>query len=246
MLIYGIPEFRLPKDIVQAEVDRLVDDGRRRSSSTRSSAAPTRSPSCARRYDAVFLAVGAGLPVFMDVPGENLKGVYSANEYLTRVNLMGAWNADSATPVLHGQRVVGRRRRQRRDGRGAHRAPPRRRRGDDRLPALRGRAAGAQGGGPPRERRRRRVQVPAPPRRRSSATRTGWVTGLRCVEMELGEPDASGRRRPVAGRGSELRRSTATSSSSRSARGPTRCSTGSAPELDRQRVRLPRWPTSTA
>ena len=58
------------------------------------------------QFDAVFLAVGAGLPVFMGVPGENLKGVYSANEYLTRVNLMGAWGADTDTPVLHGQRVV--------------------------------------------------------------------------------------------------------------------------------------------
>ena len=61
---------------------------------------------CAGGFDAVFLAVGAGLPVFMDVPGENLKGVYSANEYLTRVNLMGAWGPESDTPVLHGQRVV--------------------------------------------------------------------------------------------------------------------------------------------
>jgi len=58
------------------------------------------------RFDAVFLAVGAGLPVFMNVPGENFKGVYSANEYLTRVNLMGAWNPESDTPVLKGHRVV--------------------------------------------------------------------------------------------------------------------------------------------
>ena len=63
-------------------------------------------PELRERFDAIFIAVGAGLPVFMDVPGENLKGVYSANEYLTRVNLMGAWNADTETPVLHGQRVA--------------------------------------------------------------------------------------------------------------------------------------------
>ena len=63
-------------------------------------------PELREEYDALFLAVGAGLPVFMNVPGENYKGVYSANEYLTRVNLMGAWNPESETPVLHGQRVV--------------------------------------------------------------------------------------------------------------------------------------------
>jgi glutamate synthase (NADPH/NADH) small chain len=105
VLIYGIPEFRLPKDIVQAEVDRLVDEG----VNIEVDAIVGRTytiPELRETYDALFLAVGAGLPVFMDVPGENFKGVYSANEYLTRVNLMGAWTEGSDTPVLHGQRVV--------------------------------------------------------------------------------------------------------------------------------------------
>ena len=105
VLVYGIPEFRLPKDIVQAEVDRLVADGVKIEPNSIIGKTYTL-PELRERFDAVFLAVGAGLPVFMNVPGENLKGVYSANEYLTRVNLMGAWNPDSETPVLHGQRVA--------------------------------------------------------------------------------------------------------------------------------------------
>ena len=90
VLIYGIPEFRLPKDIVQAEVDRLVAEGVKIEANVIVGKTFTLAE-LRERFDAVFVAVGAGLPVFMDVPGENLKGVYSANEYLTRVNLMGAW-----------------------------------------------------------------------------------------------------------------------------------------------------------
>ena len=103
VLIYGIPEFRLPKDIVQKEVDRLKDLG----VTIEVNAVVGKTwtlRELRQNYDAVFLAVGAGLPVFMDIPGEELKGVYSANEYLTRVNLMGAFREDSDTPVLHGQK----------------------------------------------------------------------------------------------------------------------------------------------
>ena len=105
VLIYGIPEFRLPKDIVQSEVDRLVREGVKIEVDAIIGRTYT-VPELREQFDALFLAVGAGLPVFMNVPGENYKGVYSANEYLTRVNLMGAWNEDSKTPILHGQRVV--------------------------------------------------------------------------------------------------------------------------------------------
>jgi glutamate synthase (NADPH/NADH) small chain len=105
VLIYGIPEFRLPKDIVQAEVDRLVEKGVEIRPNTIVGKTYTL-PELRDMFDAVFIAVGAGLPVFMNVPGENLKGVYSANEYLTRVNLMGAWNPDSDTPILKGRRVA--------------------------------------------------------------------------------------------------------------------------------------------
>ncbi len=105
VLIYGIPEFRLPKDIVQKEVDRLRALGV--TIEVNAIVGKTWTLRELRQdFDAVFIAVGAGLPVFMGIPGEDLKGVYSANEYLTRVNLMGAFRKDTDTPVLQGQRVV--------------------------------------------------------------------------------------------------------------------------------------------
>ena len=202
VLIYGIPEFRLPKDIVQAEVDRLVDEG----VTIEVDAIVGRTytiPELRETYDALFLAVGAGLPVFMDVPGENFKGVYSANEYLTRVNLMGAWNADSATPVLHGQRVVvvgggnvamDAVRTARRLG--AAEATIVYRRSADELPARKEEVHHAGDEGVQFKFLTAPVEVLADENR--------WVTGLRCIEMELGEPDASGRRRPTKIPGSEF------------------------------------------
>ena len=202
VLIYGIPEFRLPKDIVQKEVDRLVSDGVEIMPNQIIGKTYTL-PELRERFDAVFVAVGAGLPVFMNVPGENLKGVYSANEYLTRVNLMGAYNPDSDTPVLHGQRVavVG----------GGNVAM------DSVRTARRLGAAEAVC-----VYRRSRTELPARAEEVHHAEQEGvrfdflvaptevigddkgWVTGLRCVRMELGEPDASGRRRPVKIPGSEF------------------------------------------
>jgi glutamate synthase (NADPH/NADH) small chain len=160
-------------------------------------------PELRREYDAVFVAVGAGLPVFMDVPGEDLKGVYSANEYLTRVNLMGAWLPDGETPVLIGRRVavVGG--------------------GNVAMDAVRtARRLGAE------EAvivyRRSREELPARVEEVHHAEQEGvrfdfltapvrvvgdenhWVTGLECRRMELGEPDGSGRRRPVPVPGSEF------------------------------------------
>ncbi len=153
-------------------------------------------PELRETYDALFLAVGAGLPVFMDVPGENFKGVYSANEYLTRVNLMGAWNADSATPVLHGQRVVvvgggnvamDAVRTARRLG--AAEATIVYRRSADELPARAEEVHHAKDEGVRFEFLTAPTEVLADENR--------WVTGIKCVKMELGEPDASGRRRPI-------------------------------------------------
>jgi glutamate synthase (NADPH/NADH) small chain len=195
VLIYGIPEFRLPKDIVQAEVDRLVDEGVKIEVDAIIGRTYT-IPELRETYDALFLAVGAGLPVFMDVPGENFKGVYSANEYLTRVNLMGAWNADSATPVLHGQRVVvvgggnvamDAVRTARRLG--AAEATIVYRRSADELPARAEEVHHAKDEGV------RFEYLTAPTEVLADENR--WVTGIRCVKMELGEPDASGRRRPI-------------------------------------------------
>ena len=124
VLIYGIPEFRLPKDIVQKEVDRLVADGVEIEPNSIIGKTYTL-PELRERFDAVFVAVGAGLPVFMNVPGENLKGVYSANEYLTRVNLMGAYSSRLRHARAPRQARRGHRRRQRGHGLGPDRPPPR-------------------------------------------------------------------------------------------------------------------------
>lgn len=202
VLIYGIPEFRLPKDIVQAEVDRLVREGVRIQVDAIIGRTYT-VPELREEYDALFLAVGAGLPVFMNVPGENLKGVYSANEYLTRVNLMGAWSADSRTPILHGQRVVvvgggnvamDSVRTAKRLG--AAEATIVYRRSADELPARKEEVHHAIDEGVVFDYLTAPIEVLGDENR--------WVTGLRCVKMELGEPDQSGRRRPIKIEGSEF------------------------------------------
>ncbi len=202
VLIYGIPEFRLPKDIVQAEVDRLKDAGVKIEPNSIIGKTYTL-PELVARFDAVFIAVGAGLPVFMNVPGENLKGVYSANEYLTRVNLMGAWNPESDTPILHGQRVavVGGGNVAMDSVRTARRLGAREaaivyRRGHEELPARTEEIHHAEQEGVRFEFQVAPVEV--------LGDEAGWVTGLRCVRMELGEPDESGRRRPVVIPGSEF------------------------------------------
>jgi glutamate synthase (NADPH/NADH) small chain len=202
VLIYGIPEFRLPKDIVQAEVDRLVAEGVTIEANAIIGKTFTL-PEIRARFDAVFIAVGAGLPVFMDVPGENFKGVYSANEYLTRVNLMGAWTENSDTPVLHGQRVVvigggnvamDAVRTARRLG--AAEATIVYRRTRDELPARAEEVHHAEAEGVNFDYLAAPIEVLGDDQR--------WVTGLRCQRMALGEPDASGRRRPEPVPGSEF------------------------------------------
>src|SRR5579872_3046982 len=106
VLVYGIPEFRLPKKIVESEVSRLEKAGVKIICNTVIGRTYTLQELRAQ-FDAVFVANGAGLPVFMNIPGENLKGVYSANEYLTRVNLMAAYQFPrSDTPVLQGKRIA--------------------------------------------------------------------------------------------------------------------------------------------
>jgi len=202
VLIYGIPEFRLPKDIVQAEVDRLVAEGV--VIEPNSIIGKTFTVAELReRFDAIFLAVGAGLPVFMGVPGENFKGVYSANEYLTRVNLMGAWDPINDTPVLHGQRVVvvgggnvamDAVRTAKRLG--AAEATIVYRRGREELPARAEEVHHAEQEGIRFDFLVAPVEV--------LGDETGWVRALRCVRMELGEPDASGRARPKPVPGSEF------------------------------------------
>jgi glutamate synthase (NADPH/NADH) small chain len=201
VLIYGIPEFRLPKDIVKDEISRLESMGVRIEPNAIIGRTYTLDE-LRERFDAVFIAVGAGLPVFMDVPGENLKGVYSANEYLTRVNLMGAYRPDSDTPILHGQRVavvgggnvaMDAVRTARRLG--AAEAIIVYRRSEQELPARREEFHHAEQEGIRFELLTAPLEVLGD---------NGWVTGLRCIRMELGEPDQSGRRRPVPIEGSEF------------------------------------------
>jgi len=203
VLVYGIPEFRLPKQIVDKEVQRLTDAGVKIECNVIIGRTYTL-PELRQSFDAIFIANGAGLPVFMNVPGENLKGVYSANEYLTRVNLMAAYEFPKAdTPVLVGKRVavVGG--------------------GNVAMDAVRtAKRLGAEVASIVY--RRTRDEMPARSEEVHHAEQEGiafemlvaplevigndkkWVTGLKCQRMQLGEPDASGRRSPVAIPGSEF------------------------------------------
>ncbi len=202
VLSYGIPEFRLPNDIVQHEVHRLEALGVHIECNVVIGRTYTLDE-VREQFDAVFVSVGAGLPVFLGVPGEGLKGVYSANEYLTRVNLMQAYAfPDADTPVLHGDHVVvigggnvavDAVRTARRLG--AHRASIVYRRSRSEMPAREEEIHHAEQEGVAFE-----FQV-SPLAIEGDADR--WVTGLRCIDTELGEPDASGRRAPVPIEGSE-------------------------------------------
>jgi glutamate synthase (NADPH) small chain len=203
VLVYGIPEFRLPKKIVQQEVQRLQNAGVKIECNVVIGRTYTL-PELRERFDAVFIANGAGLPVFMNVPGENLKGVYSANEYLTRVNLMAAYQFPNAdTPVLHGQRVavvgggnvaMDSVRTAKRLGAASAMIVYRRTRNE--LPARAEEVHHAEEEGIQFEFLTAPVEVVGNDKR--------WVTGLKCVRMKLGEPDASGRARPVTIPGSEF------------------------------------------
>lgn len=202
VLVYGIPEFRLPKQIVEDEVGRLVQAGVKIENNVVVGRTYTL-PELRETFDAVFIANGAGLPVFMNVPGENYKGVYSANEYLTRVNLMEAYAEGADTPVLRAKRVavVG-------GGNvamdavrtakrlGAERAMIVYRRSLAEMPARVEEIHHAMAEGVDFE------NLIAPLEVIGDANK--WVSGLKCQRMELGEPDASGRRSPRPVSGSEF------------------------------------------
>jgi glutamate synthase (NADPH/NADH) small chain len=203
VLVYGIPEFRLPKKIVEAEVARLEQAGVRIVCNTIIGRTYTL-PELREQFDAVFIANGAGLPVFMNVPGENFKGVYSANEYLTRVNLMAAYQFPrSDTPVLQGKRVatvgggnvaMDSARTAKRLGADASIIVYRRTRKE--MPARAEEIHHAEEEGLQFEYLVAPVEV--------LGNEKNWVTGLKCVRMQLGEADASGRARPVVISGSEF------------------------------------------
>ena len=204
VLVYGIPEFRLPKEAVVAKeianveslgvkieknvivgksvtIDELMDE---------------------EGFDAVFIGSGAGLPKFMGIPGENANGVFSANEYLTRSNLMKAFNEDSNTPIMHGKKVavvgggnvaMDAARTALRLGAEVHIVY---RRSEEELPARVEEVHHAKEEGIIFDLLTNPVEI--------LEDENNWVKGMRCVKMELGEPDASGRRRPVEVPGSEF------------------------------------------
>jgi glutamate synthase (NADPH/NADH) small chain len=204
VLMYGIPEFRLPKNVVQSEVDYVKSLGVDVQLDSVMGKLATVDELLTTGFDAVFLGTGAGLPMFMDIPGENLNGVYSANEYLTRVNLMKAYLfPEYDTPIKLGKQVavIGGGNVAMDSARCALRL------GADKVYIVY---------------RRSRAEMPARHEEAENAEEEGiifklltnpkqiigddkgWVKGMECYEMELGEPDASGRRRPITKQGSEF------------------------------------------
>jgi len=202
VLVYGIPEFRLPKAIVQKEVDTLSQLGVKIETNVVIGKTITIDELMQEYgFEAVFIGSGAGLPRFMRIPGENLKGVYSANEFLTRINLMKAYKPDSSTPIQRGKRVavVGGGNVAMDAARCARRLGAEvsilYRRTEAELPARREEVEHAMEEGIEFRFLTNPLSI--------SGNEEGWVSAMRCQQMTLGEPDASGRRSPVAVEGSE-------------------------------------------
>jgi glutamate synthase (NADPH) small chain len=204
VLVYGIPEFRLPKAIVEAEVEYLRKLGVKIETNFVIGRTKTIDELFAEGFNAVFIGVGAGAPVFMNIPGENLMGIYSANEYLTRSNLMKAYLfPEYDTPIVRGKRVavVG-------GGNvamdsvrtalrlGAERAMIIYRRTEVEMPARKEEVHHAEEEGVEFLMLHNPVEY--------IGNEAGWVTGMKCIKMELGEPDESGRRSPVPIKDSEF------------------------------------------
>ena len=203
VLVYGIPEFRLPKDIVRKEIDNLRHLGVKIETNMVIGKIITVDELFESGFEAVYIAGGAGLPRFMGIPGEDLKGVYSANEYLTRVNLMKAYKENSKTPIKKSRRVavVGGGNVAMDAARCAMRIGAEEvyivyRRGMEELPARQEEVEHAKEEGIVFKTLTNPVEI--------LGDDNGFVSGIRCVEMELGEPDESGRRRPVEKQGSEF------------------------------------------
>lgn len=202
VLMYGIPEFRLPKKIVQHEIDKLKDMGVNIITNFVVGRSETIDELMDEGYEALFVGSGAGLPNFMNMPGEELNGVYSANEFLTRFNLMKAYDDDSATPIQHPKKtvVVGggnvamdAARCARRLGSDVHIVY---RRSLEELPARKEEVEHAMEEGIVFDLLNNPVEV--------HADENGSVRSVECIRMELGEPDESGRRRPIPVEGSNF------------------------------------------
>ena len=211
VLVYGIPEFRLPKAIVKKEVDNLKALGVKVETNMVIGRVITIEELKEEYgFEAVFIGSGAGLPKFMNIPGESLKGVYSANEFLTRSNLMKAYKPDSHTPIQHGKcvAVVGggnvamdAARTAKRLGAEVHIIY---RRGEEELPARREEIEHAKEEGIIFDLLTNPTRILATPTDNPRDPSYGWVNGIECVRMELGEPDESGRRSPKVVEGSEF------------------------------------------
>ncbi len=212
VLVYGIPEFRLPKTIVQKEVDNLIAMGVEIKTNMVIGKTLTVDELFDMGYEAVFIGSGAGLPRFMGIPGESLKGVYSANEFLTRSNLMKAYKDEPITPIMKGGRVavVGGGNVAMDAARSALRLGAEKvyivyRRSMEELPARREEVEHAVEEGIELMLLTNPVEILGynnPDDRRD--VRNGFVRGMKCIRMELGEPDARGRRSPVEIDGSEF------------------------------------------
>lgn len=203
VLVYGIPEFRLPKNIVQKEIDGLIDLGVKVQTNMVIGKVISIDELIEEyKFDAIFIGTGAGLPKFMNIPGENFNGVYSANEFLTRINLMKAYKEGASTPIKRGKKVVVV--------------------GGGNVAMDAARCAKRLGGEVHIVYRRTLNELPARKEEVEHAMEEGiifdlltnptavngdeqgWAKSVTCVKMELGEPDASGRRRPVVIDGSEF------------------------------------------
>lgn len=203
VLVYGIPEFRLPKAIVQKEIENLNAMGVKINTNMVIGKTLSIDELFEYGYEAVFIGSGAGLPRFMGIPGENLKGVYSANEFLTRVNLMKAYKDDSDTPVLNAKNVavVGGGNVAMDAARCAKRLGAENvyivyRRSMNELPARQEEVEHAEEEGIIFKTLNNPVEILGDEHK--------FVNGVKCIEMELGEPDESGRRSPVPKPGSEF------------------------------------------
>jgi len=204
VLVYGIPEFRLPKEAVVAkEIENVKSLGVKIETNVVVGKAVTIDELMDEEgFSAVFIGSGAGLPKFMGIPGENSNGVFSANEYLTRSNLMKAFDENSNTPIMHGKKVavvgggnvaMDAARTALRLGAEVHIVY---RRSEEELPARVEEVHHAKEEGIIFDLLTNPVEILADDK--------GWVTGMKCIKMELGEPDESGRRRPVEVEGSEF------------------------------------------
>ena len=202
VLVYGIPEFRLPKAIVANEVEKLKAQGVEVMTDMVIGKVLSIDDLFEMGFKAVFVGSGAGLPMFMHIPGESLKGVCSANEYLTRINLMKAYLEESDTPILHskaaaivggGNVAMDAARCSKRLGADVYIVY---RRGMEELPARREEVEHAEEEGIIFKTLNNPVKI--------NGDDKGYVSSMTCVEMELGEPDASGRRRPIEKVGSEF------------------------------------------